>query len=149
MISVFKNRLLFLCLATVALGCFISCKKDKDHPKTKLEQLQQKWNLIMKYDTTYGSAFGPSDTLAYVGKPGDYYEFAKNDTLYTSINGYVSHTYYGDFNDTTMTFSDRFYGQYGQNTILNLTDSTLELSRFQKNNSRGDMWTKTHVYLKR
>lgn len=149
MTSIFKKRFLVLCLATAASSCFIACHKDKDAQKTKLQQFQQKWNLVMKYDTIYGSAFGPSDTLQYAGKSGDYYEFRKDDTLATSISGVISRSPYHNFNDTTMTFTDYFYGQFGQNTILNLTDSTLEFSRFQKNNARGDMWTKTHVYLKR
>ncbi|OQP63562.1 hypothetical protein A3860_24795 [Niastella vici] len=142
----YSRTFITLCVVATFLACAFSCKKDK---KTKSDQLKQKWDLVIKYDTTYYSVFGPSDTSEYVGKPGDYINFGHDDTATFSQNGRILKYAYV-FNDSAMTVQGYNFNIGNFNyKILTLTDDKLELYQIFYLNSRHDEWTKTHIYLKR
>jgi len=141
----YSRTFITLCVVVTFLIGVFSCKKDK---KTKSDQLKQKWDLVIKYDTTYRSVFGPSDTSLYVGKAGDYIDFGHDDTVTFSQNGSIGKYAYV-FNDSAMTVQG--HGNWGNinYNILTLTDDKLELYQILYLNARHDQWTRTHIYLKR
>jgi hypothetical protein len=55
-LSWFTKAVLALCLIVTTLTCLFSCHKDNDNRKR--EQLNQKWNLIKRYDTTDSASAG-------------------------------------------------------------------------------------------
>ena len=58
------------------LGC-LACTKDNSNTPPNLVLLQHKWEVV----SIHGEA------LLYTGKPGDYFNFVPNGTLYRFING--------------------------------------------------------------
>jgi hypothetical protein len=131
-----------LFLAAFLFAGLFSCKKDK---KTKSDQLKQKWDLVIRYDTVYLSAFGPSDTTEYAGKAGDYYTFGNDDTVIISEKGTITKFHY-TFDESAMILRNDFSQIY---EIRTLTDDQLELFTQHFFNARRDQWQKTHIYLKR
>src|SRR5688572_19623482 len=73
----FSRTIITLSLAVASLICFVSCEKDKI---TKTDQLKHKWDLVKRYDTI-NNTLTYNDTLEHDGLPGEYFEFANNDTL--------------------------------------------------------------------
>lgn len=86
--NLFETVILF---TTITL---LACKKrEVNTPSDKLLQLQHQWMVISRH----------GEALRYIGTPGDYYNFSKDNILYRRV---------GQFNDTS------YYQLYSSNDSL-------------------------------
>ena len=96
-----KTILAALLLTAAIIHC-VSCKKESTtatpKPKTTLEKLLGKWNMISGVDNDYYG--GSSHITTYNFLPGDYMEF-KNDGTVTNYQSGSTFTFsYGIINDS-------------------------------------------------
>ncbi|MER3499134.1 MAG: hypothetical protein C4308_11125 [Chitinophagaceae bacterium] len=93
-----KKTLSLLLISSVIL---LSCKKDKQSTK---EKLQGKWTMKSIVENHYYS--GSSHIHTYPASPGDYLDFRSNNTVIISLGGSVDTLTYGLPDDNHLWIDD-------------------------------------------
>jgi hypothetical protein len=121
-----KTKQIFLIAAGLLL-CLYACKKPGCDPAMMGPvTIIRNWNIVS--DSTFVGVGSNNHPVAYIGQPGDYFDFTTNGTIYTKEGAVLDTLSYKLLSDTSIVigaFGITLNGVAETSRITNLTVHSL------------------------
>lgn len=134
-----KKILTLMLIAALIMGGMASCKKNDSTPKTTLQKIQAKWQLVSYQENDHYSGMDHIQNLT--GGPDDYLDFRTDGKVYVSFFGTRDTSVYALSGDTKVVMDGSFILD-----IKTLTDNSFIL--YSKDVFGADYYEQTFTLKK-